>query len=107
MAIIHVSEQTFKKEVEQSEKIVVLDFWAEWCGPCRMLGPVFEQLSQEMPNVTFAKVNVDEEPGLAEQFSIRGIPCLVLTKKGQEISRIVGFAPKDVLKQKISAVLKP
>lgn len=88
-------------ETETKNGNVIVDFWAEWCGPCKMLGPVFKELSEEMTDVKFAKVDVDENQELAAKAAVRGIPTLVLYKNGAEVSRIVGFLPKDQLKAKI------
>jgi thioredoxin 1 len=107
MAVIHVGKDSFDKEVRQSKVPVLTDFWADWCMPCKMMGPVFEELSNEYDGkIKFVKVNTDEEGPLATEYDISGIPCLVLMDKGKEIDRIVGFAPKPALKQKIDAVLK-
>jgi thioredoxin 1 len=106
MAIVHVDAKNYKKEVEESDIPVIIDFWASWCGPCMMMGPVFEQLSNDFKGkLKFAKVNVDENRDLAVKYSIQGIPALVVAKKGKEIDRIVGFAPKEVLKSKINDII--
>jgi len=104
--VLEITEKNFESEVVKSDIPVILDFWAEWCGPCRMMAPVFEQLSSEFKGkLKFGKVNVDENSGIAGKFSIRGIPCLVIAKKGQEVDRIVGYASKDVVKSKIEEIL--
>ena len=106
MTITHVNETNFKKEIEESSIPVIMDFWAEWCGPCQMMGPVFEELSSEFEGkLKFVKVNTEEAPELAKRFSIQGIPCLIVTKEGEEIERIVGFAQKEALKEKIDSIL--
>ena len=104
--MLEITESNFEKEVLKSDIPVVLDFWAEWCGPCRMLAPVFEELSRDFKGrLKFAKVNVDENDKVANKFGVRGIPCLVVTNKGEEIDRIVGYAPKEILKKKIEEMI--
>ena len=97
-----LNSTNFDKEISEDKTIV--DFWAEWCGPCKMLGPIYEELSNEMTNINFTKVNVDENQDLAAKAQVRGIPTMVLYKDGKEVSRIVGFLPKDQLKSKIEEV---
>ena len=97
--MLELNNQNFEKEIQSGNTIV--DYWAEWCGPCKMLGPIFEELSGEIKDVKFAKVNVDHNEELSAKAGVRGIPTLVLFKDGQEVDRIVGLLPKDQLKQKI------
>lgn len=97
MAVKKLTTDTFKTEIIDSGKLAVVDFNADWCGPCRMLGPILEELSDEMTDVTFAGVNIDDEEDLAEEYGISSIPCLVLFKNGEEIDRIVGLRPKDAV----------
>lgn len=87
-------------------KKAIVDFWAEWCGPCKMLGPVFEELSKDYKGkLDFFKVNIDQSEDLAERFGIRSIPCLIVLENGDEAGRFVGFVPKDSLKKKIDGIL--
>jgi thioredoxin 1 len=97
MAIVNVTDQSFKGEVEGSGAVLV-DFWAPWCGPCKMIAPVLEEISQEVGNkLKIAKVNVDENPEAASRFGVMSIPTLMVFKDGQPVDKIVGFQPKDNL----------
>ena len=100
---VEVNDSNFETEVLKSDKAIV-DFWAEWCGPCRVLGPRFEELSNEMTDVKFFKVNVDNNQQTAAKFEIRSIPTILLFKIGQMVGKIIGALPKDALKQKIEQV---
>lgn len=98
MAVIHIDHENYKTEVTDSEKIVILDFWAEWCGPCQMLSPYVEELSEELADMKFCKVNVDDEPALAGAFGIVSIPTLIKIKDGKNIDQAVGYMGKESLK---------
>lgn len=98
MATIQATQETFQ-EVIQNHKIVLVDFWAEWCPPCRVLSPVLEELdAQTGDDVTIVKVNVDESPELSERFGIMSIPTMKLFREGQEVKSLVGFTPLEELK---------
>ena len=93
MAVLHINQQNFH-ELEQSDKKVLIDFYADWCGPCRMLGPVIEELAAEHPEYAIAKVNVDNNPELASRFGVFSIPSLVVMQNGQVMDQSVGAIPK-------------
>ena len=99
MSVLHIGKANFEELVLKSEKKVLLDFWAPWCGPCKMIAPVLEEIAEENEGLTIGKINVDEERELAIQFNVASIPTLLLMEKGQPVKRLVGFCPKpDVLK---------
>jgi len=104
---VTIEEDNFDLEVLQSRIPVLVDFWAQWCGPCRMVAPVVEELAEEYEGrISFGKVDVDQNPKIASQFGIMSIPTLILFKDGKPISNIVGFRPKDQLKQNLDEVLE-
>lgn len=94
MSVIHVDKNSFQQEVINSSKPVLLDFWASWCGPCRMLSPTVEEIAQERPDILVGKINVDEEPELAARFQVMSIPTLVVMKEGRVVRQAVGVRPK-------------
>jgi thioredoxin 2 len=103
---VAVNDSTFASEVEQSEIPVLVDMWAEWCGPCRYLAPVVDQIAREFAGrLRVAKLNVDESPATASRFQIRGIPALLVFKNGREVERIVGAQPKSAILQRLEPLL--
>jgi thioredoxin 1 len=97
MGVLQIREDQFEAEVEKAEGKVLVDFWASWCGPCKMLSPVVEQLSGEVQDVKFVGLDVDDSERLAMKYGISSIPCLVLFENGEEVKRSVGFKPKPAL----------
>ena len=95
MAVIEITKDNFEEEVLNSDKKVLVDFWAAWCGPCKMLSPLVDQFGEDQDEVKVGKVNVDEQPELAQQFRVVSIPTLVVMDKGQEVNRSVGLINKD------------
>ena len=97
MSVITVNENTFEKEVILADKPVLVDFYADWCGPCRMLRPTLEAVADERSDVKVAAVNIDENPDLADEFDIASIPCVILFQNGAEADRSIGLVPKEAL----------
>ena len=94
MAVITITQENFAQEVLQSEKPVLLDFWASWCGPCRMLSPIVDEVAEERGDVKVGKVNVDEQPELAGEFGVMSIPTLLVFEQGKLVRQAVGARPK-------------
>ena len=94
MAVIEVNKDNFQKEVLESEKTVLVDFWADWCGPCRMLSPLVDQIAEEKIDIKVCKINVDDNHELAAQFKVMSIPTLIVFREGKEVNRSLGAVPK-------------
>jgi thioredoxin 1 len=94
MMIENVTDANFVDAVENSDELVLVDFWASWCGPCKMLGPIFEEVSNEVEGVKFAKLNVDENPSTASRYRVGSIPTVLAVKNGRVVDTMVGFKPK-------------
>ncbi len=92
--IENVTDANFVDAVENSDELVLVDFWASWCGPCKMLGPIFEEVSNEVEGVKFAKLNVDENPSTASRYRVGSIPTVLAVKNGRVVDTMVGFKPK-------------
>lgn len=99
-----LTSENFDREVLQADKLVVVDFWATWCGPCMMLSPVMEELDGEMTDVKFCKVNVDDERDLAMEYGVQSIPMLLFVKNGEIVGTSIGYADKETIRARIEAV---
>ena len=98
MAVIELTKQNFQSEVAESKEKVLIDFWASWCGPCRMVSPIVDEIAEESPaGVKVCKVNVDEQPELAQQFKVMSIPTLLVMKDGKPVASSVGARPKQFI----------
>ena len=99
MSVINLSEKNFEEEVLKSDKTVLIDFWASWCGPCKMMSPVVDQIAEEMNDtVKVGKVNIDEEQSLAVRYNVMSIPTFVVIKNGKEVGRTIGVQDKEEIK---------
>ena len=106
MSTVHVSDDSFDADVLKAEGAVLVDFWAEWCGPCKMIAPALEEIAREMDGrVTVAKVNIDDNPRIPQKYGVRGIPTLMLFKDGQVAATKVGALPKGQLQEWVESVL--
>ena len=94
MSALHITKETFEKEVLQSEKTVLLDFFANWCGPCKMLAPILDEIAEEREDIKVCKVDVDQEPELAAQYQVVSIPTLFIIENGQVVNQSLGAKPK-------------
>lgn len=95
MSVVNLTRNNFKTEVMQSDKTVLIDFWAEWCGPCRMMSPIIDEVAETISDVKVCKVNVDEAADLASMFGIESIPTLIVIKNGQTVNKSIGLISKD------------
>ena len=97
MSVKEITKTNFEAEVLKAEKPVLLDFWASWCGPCRMVGPILDEIAEERSDIKVCKINVDENPELSAQFGVMSIPTLLVVKNGEVVNRSVGAKPKSAI----------
>lgn len=95
MSVLHINHESFEKIIAQNDKTVLVDFWATWCGPCRMIAPVLEEVAKERPDVTVCKVDVDEERELALEYGVSSIPTLLVFRDGKVVNQSIGAIPKE------------
>lgn len=106
-AVASISKESWDKDVLQSQDVIMVDFWAVWCSPCKMISPIVEELAKDYKGkAKFFKINTDENPDLASRYKIRGIPTLMFFKKGQLVDQVVGVVPKTQLKEKLDSLLE-
>ncbi len=103
MSVIKISKENFASEVINSDKPVLLDFYADWCGPCRMVAPLVAEIADERSDVKVGKINVDEQPELAAQFKVMSIPMLAVMKNGKLVNQVVGYRPKEQIEAMLNA----
>ena len=102
MSVININKNNFQDEVMHSDKPVLLDFWASWCGPCRMVSPIVDEIAAERSDIKVGKINVDEQPELAAQFGVMSIPTLVVMKNGQIVNQAVGARPRSAIESMLN-----
>ena len=106
MSVKEITDKDFNSTIDNSQKLTMVDFWAEWCGPCKMLAPTLEKISEKLEDVVdIYKLNTDENPASAQEFQITSIPCCIVFKNGKEIHRIIGFKPQDTIESELKSLL--
>lgn len=103
MSVIKLTKDNFEKEVKSAQETVLVDFWASWCGPCRMLSPIVDEIAEEVTGKKVGKVNVDEQQELAAEYNVMSIPTLILFKNGKEVKRTMGVQPKPLIKKMLDS----
>lgn len=105
MSVTTITRNNFDDEVIHSDKPVLIDFWAPWCGPCRMISPTVDQIAGEVPTIKVGKLNIDEQPEIAGRFGVMSIPTLILFKDGKPVKQVIGVQPKSAIMKAVNSVL--
>ncbi len=101
-----ITDQNFPEEVLKSDKVTLIDFWAPWCGPCKIMGPIIDEIAEGMPTLKFGKMNVDEQPETPSKYQVMSIPTIIIFKGGKPVEQMIGVQDKNVMKKKLEELVK-